>query len=151
MATPKKGTGSARAKRGRGKRGVSGKGQINAGKRQADTGSRRVNTGNREPDVRRLEELVEEAVVDAYGENEQTTGFLVMMAEHLKLPFATQILGVEVTVAKVDMNERGDVVVICQRGRIRQSISVLDLPPPDPQPDGWEWIEAYRHWARGWR
>jgi hypothetical protein len=31
----------------------------------------------------------------------------------------------------------------------RQSIPILDLQLPSPQPDGWEWIEAYRHWARG--
>ena len=24
------------------------------------------------------------------------------------------------------------------------------LPLPVPRPAGWEWIEAYRRWARGW-
>jgi hypothetical protein len=35
----------------------------------------------------RLEELVEEAVIDAYGESEQCVGFLKMLEEHLAVPF----------------------------------------------------------------
>jgi hypothetical protein len=41
------------------------------------------------------------------------------------------------------------IVAICRRGAQRQKIPILDLPLPSPQPDGWEWIAAYRHWARG--
>ena len=25
---------------------------------------------------------------------------------------------------------------------------ILNLPLPSPPPTGWEWIEAYRYWAR---
>ncbi len=98
-----------------------------------------------------LEELVEEATVDAYDESEQSTGFFTMFEEHLKIPFTSQVLGVEVTVVKIDINDRDDIVAVCKRGRVRQSVSILDLPSPDPWPTGWEWIEAYRQWARGWR
>ena len=99
----------------------------------------------------RLDELVEEATVDAYGESEQTTGFFTMFEEHLELPFTSQLLGIEVTVVDVDINDRDDIVAICERGKDRQSLPVLDLLLPEPPPKGWEWIEAYRHWARGWR
>jgi hypothetical protein len=98
-----------------------------------------------------LEELIEEAIVDAYDESEQSTGFFTMFEEHLEIPFTSQVLGVEVTVVKIDINDRDDVVAVCKRGRVRQAISILDLPLPIPRPKGWEWIEAYRHWARGWR
>jgi len=43
----------------------------------------------------RLEQMVEEATVDAYGESEQTTGLYTMLEEHLELPFNTKVLGVE--------------------------------------------------------
>jgi hypothetical protein len=43
----------------------------------------------------KLEKLIEEAVVDAYGEEEQVGGFLTMMEEHLALPFSANILGVD--------------------------------------------------------
>ena len=99
----------------------------------------------------RLEGLVAEATVDAYGEFEQATGLLTMIEDHLALPFTTQVLGVEVTVVKVDLKDRDDVVAICKRGGERQLLSILDLPLTNPRPEGWEWIEAYRHWARGGR
>jgi hypothetical protein len=39
------------------------------------------------------------------------------------------------------------IVAVCTRGKHRQAIVILDLPLPDPAPDGAEWIEAYRHWG----
>jgi len=98
-----------------------------------------------------LEALVEEATVDAYDESEQAVGFLTMIDEHLAIPFSTTILGVEVTVEKVDVTESNEVVAVCRRARTRQRIPILDLPLPAPPPAGAEWIEAYRYWRRGYR
>jgi hypothetical protein len=97
----------------------------------------------------RLDELIEEAIVDAYNESEQAVGFYTMLEEHLATPFKTEVLGVEVTVARVDMTDDDQIVAVCTRGKARQRVPVLDLPLPDPPPEGWEWIEAYRRWARG--
>ena len=98
-----------------------------------------------------IEALVEEAIVDAHDDSEQTMGFFTMLEEHLALPFETEVLGVIVTVDNLGMHERDDVVVVCQRNRERLTLSILSVPLPDPPPDGWQWIEAYRHWAQGWR
>jgi hypothetical protein len=98
-------------------------------------------------DRRRLDRLVEEAVVDAYNESEQRIGLYTMLDENLKLPFKTQVLGVEVTVERIDLNDAEEIVAICARGRTRQAIPILDLPLPTPLPAGAEWIEAYRRWA----
>jgi hypothetical protein len=100
---------------------------------------------------RQLDELVEEAIVDAYGESEQLVGFLCMLQEHLEVPFATEILGIAVRVERVDANDADEIVANCRRGQQRQKIPILDLPLPSPPPAGWEWIAAYRHWARGGR
>jgi hypothetical protein len=97
----------------------------------------------------KLEKLIEEAVVDAYTEEEQVVGFLTMMQEHLALPFSVNIEGVDVVVEKVDMTRDGQMVAICRRDQIRQRIGILDLPLPSPAPAGAEWIAAYRHWRRG--
>ena len=99
----------------------------------------------------RLEAMAEEATLDAYDESEQATGWFTMFEEHLGLPFDTKVLGVDVTVEKVGLSDYDDVIVVCRRGKERQSLPILDLPVPSPPPSGWEWIEAYRHWARGWR
>lgn len=101
--------------------------------------------------TRRLNELVEEAIIDAYGESEQRSGFLCMIQEHLAIPFTTELLGMPIHVESVDLDDADEIVAICRRGPKRQKISILDLPLPSPPPEGWEWIAAYRHWARGWR
>ena len=92
--------------------------------------------------------MIEEATVDAYGEDEQLTGFFTMFEEYLELPFETKILGINVTVETIEFNDRGDIVAICTKDKERQPISLLDLPLPSQKPKGADWIEAYRHWAR---
>jgi len=65
----------------------------------------------------KLEKLIEQAVVDAYTEEEQAVGFLTMMEDHLALPFSTNVLGVDVVVEKVDMTRDGQIVAICRHGK----------------------------------
>ena len=96
-----------------------------------------------------LEKLIEEAVVDAYTEEEQAVGFFTMMEEHLALPFSATVLGIDVVVEKVDMTRSGQIVAIYRCDKIRQRIGILDLPLPTSAPAGTEWIAAYRHWRRG--
>ena len=93
-----------------------------------------------------LEAMIEEATVDAYNDDEQLTGLFTMIEDHLAVPFTTTVLGVEVTVPKVDLSA-DSIVAVCARGRHRQRIDLLDLPLPTPAPDGAAWIDAYRHWA----
>jgi hypothetical protein len=62
---------------------------------------------------RKLDALVEGAIVDAYGESEQRVGLLSMIQMNLSGPFVKEILG---TLARV---ERGE------------------LPLPSPRPVGW--------------
>ncbi|HEV8374670.1 MAG TPA: calcium-binding protein [Candidatus Polarisedimenticolia bacterium] len=95
--------------------------------------------------------MVEEAIVDAYGESEQAVGLFTIIEDKLALPFETKLLGVDVKVERIDMNEADEIVAICRRGRHRQPVPILDLLLPWPKPAGWEWIEAYRWWATGGR
>jgi hypothetical protein len=94
-----------------------------------------------EPDA-----LVAEAVVDCYNDDEQLNGLYTMIADNLAVPFTMQVLGVEVTVRRIDLTD-GGIVAVCHRGRLKQAIGILDLPLPTPRPEDTEWIEAYRHWA----
>ena len=101
-------------------------------------------------DPRRLKEMPEEATVDAYGESEQISGWSCMLDEHLAVPFETVVLGAAVTVEKLDLRDDDQIVAICKRGRTRQAIEIRELPLPTPEPAGAEWIDAYRHWRKGW-
>lgn len=86
--------------------------------------------------------------VDACTGSEQPVGFHATIDQCLELPFATVVLGITVTVKRLDVTEAGDIVAICHRGRELQPIPALELPLPNPPPSGWERIEAYRRWAR---
>jgi hypothetical protein len=97
----------------------------------------------------RLKELVEEALVDAYGESEQATAFYTMLENDLRLPFETQILGVTATVEGIDITDDDQLVAVCRAGKTRQRISLSELPLPSPTPEGAEWIVAYRYWRTG--
>jgi len=100
------------------------------------------------PGSRRLDAMIAETLVDAYGEDEVASAWCTMLEEKLAVPFTTRVLGVEVTVARVEQSDAGGLVAICRRAHERQALPLLDLPLPQPLPDGAEWIEAYRRWAR---
>lgn len=96
-----------------------------------------------------LDRLVEEATVDCYNESEQVIGLYTMMEDNLQFPFETEVLGVPVTVMRIEITEDDQIVAVCKRGRLRQKLPILELPLPAPRPAGSERIDAYRHWARG--
>ena len=100
------------------------------------------------PRASELDALIADAIVDAYGDDEQRVGFLTMLEERLKMPFEVHILGAPATVERVDEIDY-QIVAICRSGRYRQAIPILELPLPNPPPKGAEWIEAYRRFLRG--
>jgi hypothetical protein len=108
--------------------------------------ARRAGKGSK-PSTARLDALIAEALVDAYGDSEQRTALFTMLEDSFALPFITQVLGMEVTVERLDLTAEEQIVAICRQGRTRQRIPILDLPLPDPPPQGAEWIAAYRRWT----
>jgi hypothetical protein len=95
-----------------------------------------------------LDALIEEATVDAYNDHEQITGLFTMLEEHLAVPFDTELLGIAVTVQKVDLTVEHEIVAICRRDGQQQAVPILDLPLRARRPDGAEWIDAYQRWRR---
>ena len=57
----------------------------------------------------RLEALIAQATVDAYGESEELGGFYTMIDDHLAVPFESSLLGVPVTMRRVDLTERNEI------------------------------------------
>ncbi len=110
---------------------------------------RKPATGRSSPSKTRLDKLVEEAIVDCYDEAEQVTGLCTMIENNLALPFKTTVLGVPVSVERIDLTRGGEIVAVCRRANVRQTVPLLDLPLPSPRPAGTEWIAAYRHWLGG--
>lgn len=93
-----------------------------------------------------LDAMISDATVDCYGDSECVTGFLTALEQHLDVPFSASVLGVETTVTDIELSDDDRVVAVCQRDQNQQRISLLDLQVP--MSDEFEWIEAYRRWAR---
>ena len=96
-----------------------------------------------------LAALIEQATVDCYNESEQATGLYTAIEDNLTIPFTTQVLGVSVEVEAVDLTADDQIAAVCSRNGQRQRVPLLDLPLPDPAPDGAQWIDAYRAWTAG--
>jgi hypothetical protein len=95
---------------------------------QKQTSRARPRCSRKRLSPRQLKALIEEAIIDAYGESEQRIGFLTMLEEKLALPFATEMLETPVRVERVDLNDADEIVVICRRGRQRQAIPISVFP-----------------------
>ena len=93
-----------------------------------------------------LEAMIEEATVDAYGDDEQLTGLFTMIEEHLAVPFTTTVLGMRGDRAEGRPDRRQH-----RRGLRPRPPPAEDRPArpaaAHPHPDGAAWIDAYRHWA----
>jgi hypothetical protein len=64
-----------------------------------------------------LSQLIESITVDAYGADEQLTGFLTVFNEEVTLPCAAKVLDVDVEVLGFDVegDERRGLVARCRR------------------------------------
>jgi len=96
-----------------------------------------------------LDALIAEATVDCYNDSECITGIYTMLVDNLAVPFQTVVLGIGVTVTGVDLTTDGQITAVCTCGKATQRIPVLELSLPTPPPEGAEWIDAYRRWAKG--
>ena len=96
---------------------------------------------------RRLDELIEEATVDAYGEAEEHTGLLTIIEDHVVCPFRAKVIGEVVEVKALEWPPSGyGLMAVCEyKGKTyRLDITTLEWPPPHPE--GFEWIVAYLAW-----
>ncbi|MGW7006269.1 hypothetical protein ACWGCW_26500 [Streptomyces sp. NPDC054933] len=94
-----------------------------------------------------LDALVAEATVHAYDEYEQARCLRRGHQRPIAMPFQATILGATVTVTTIESRPGSQITTLSTRGQYRQATGILDPPPPAPLPEGWEWVEAYRHWA----
>ncbi len=98
----------------------------------------------------RLRELIEEATVDCYGEEEQHSGLLTMVQESVDCPFRAKVIGEEVTVVDLEWPKSGyGLFAVCERDGKKHRVDVNSLEWIKPYPEGFEWIEAYLLWRGG--
>jgi hypothetical protein len=98
----------------------------------------------------RLRELIEEATVDCYGEDEQHTGLLTMIEDEVVCPFRAKVVGEDVEVTGFEWPKDGfGLYAVCQRKGKKHRVDINSLEWVKPKPKGFQWIEAYLAWRQG--
>lgn len=98
----------------------------------------------------RIDEQIEEIIVDAYGDYEQLWSFRQAFEDNGRFPFRGRVVGVEVDITAVDFDgdERRGLVAVCQRAGERYTVSLLDVAPAGPLLlETRQLLDAYRRWS----
>ena len=95
----------------------------------------------------RVDALIQEILVDAYGEDEQLWAFLQAFEDNVKLPADAFVIGEPVTVTSFgyDGNERRGLTVACHKGTNNYEVALSELVFPNAS-EGAEYVAAYRAW-----
>lgn len=97
-----------------------------------------------------IDDLIEEIIVDAYGEHEQLWSFRQVFEDDARFPFRGRVVGVDVEVASVhfDGDERRGLLAVCRREGEVHKVSLLEVTPVGPLPlRTRQLVDAYRRWA----
>jgi hypothetical protein len=99
----------------------------------------------------RLRELIAEATVDCYGEEEEFWGMLTALGDELNFPLKATLIGESVTLIGLDDNasspRRGIIASVTRNGKA-YSVSLADLQITAPDKHSKEWLAAYQYWFR---
>ncbi len=96
-----------------------------------------------------IDDLIEEVIVDAYGDSEHLWSFRQAFEDRARLPFRARVIGVDVEVTAVDFDgdERRGLAAVCRRAGERHTVSLLEITPTGPVAlETRQLIEAYRRW-----
>lgn len=96
-----------------------------------------------------LKLLIEDATMDCYNRDEAMYGFLTVLEENLPFPFPARVVGEEVEVTGLDMDEVESIVARCYRKGKRYKVSLSRIEYDPEEVEGSEWIEAYNYWVKG--
>ncbi len=98
-----------------------------------------------------IDELLEEILVDAYGDSEQLTSFQIAFEETARFPFPARVIGQQLEVIKVefDGDERSGLTALCRLDGARHRVSLADIAPGPVTLETAQLLAAYRRWLGG--
>ncbi len=100
-------------------------------------------------DKNRLEELLEEAIVDCYDEEEKFSGVLCTLQDNLNFPLQATTLGETVQVISLDESRSGlrqGIIAKVRKDEQEYRVALSELEFLAPDPDSAEWLAMYRYW-----
>ena len=93
-------------------------------------------------DTERLRELIEEATVDCYDDNEQHQGLMNAVEENVVCPFRAKVIGEEVEVVELCGPRSGfGLDAVCRHKGKDYRIDINSLAWAKKKPEGFEWVE----------
>lgn len=98
----------------------------------------------------RLQELLEEATIDCYDEEEAFMGVLITVDENVHWPLPAQLAGTRVEVLGLDesaSSTRRGIVARIRRGGKEYKVALSDLTFGKMDATSAEWLAMYRWWA----
>lgn len=96
-----------------------------------------------------LDRLIEEIIVDAYGDDEQLWAFRQAFKDKVAVPAEAFVIGELVTVIAIDYdgNDRRGLIAKCRRKKgVEQVIAACDLIFPEDSSVAARYLAAYRKW-----
>lgn len=100
-------------------------------------------------DQKRLAELLEEATVDCYDEEEEFMGVFSTLADNLEFPLQARAMGNVVQVIDLDGKQsspRRGILAVVRQGEQEYRVGLSELELIDPDPVSAEWLAMYRYW-----
>ncbi len=99
----------------------------------------------------RYEELLEQATVDCYDEEEEFAGILATLEDVLDYPLHAMLAGESVTVREIDSQRsslRRGILAVAERNGKSYTVSLADLVFEQLDPESDEWLAMVRRWAQ---
>lgn len=106
------------------------------------------------PGEERLQELLEEATIDCYDEEEAFMGVLISVDENVNWPLPAELAGMPVEVLGLiesASSTRRGIVARIRRGGKEYTANLSDLTLGKMDESSAEWLAMYRWWAEGWQ
>jgi tetratricopeptide (TPR) repeat protein len=96
-----------------------------------------------------IDQLLDEILVDAYGDSEQLSSFEIAFEESARFPFPARVVGAPVDVVKVEYegDERRGLTAVCRRDGELHRVSLTDLIPGPVTLETSDLLNAYRRWS----
>ena len=101
-------------------------------------------------DDKRLQELLDQAIVDCYDAEEEFSGVLCTLEDNLSFPLQAEMMGEQVEVIGLDGRRsslRKGIIARVRKGGREYNIGLADLHFSAPDPASAEWLAMYRYWA----
>ena len=94
---------------------------------------------------RSIEQCHEVATVDAYGDEEQASGWLTCLQEMFDKFERVKILGEEVKLKGFDLS-KNSVMAICVKGKTKAKVSLDSIEFPKLTKTETLWLSAWKKW-----